>query len=190
MLEIPRSISIVAEHMNTSGIQWRVIFFMLLVLIAIPAFGNLLPFPLSAGQRGTVICLENPSFTYDIYLPPAYSTNGPPLPIFYTMYASGNGMVGTFTNSCANLNIIVVGLTGIKNGVPWDKVFREIYAVTLDVRHRVLYDPTAEFAGGESGGGECAYMFSRVRSQHVSGLFEMAGWLARYNSGSTIQYYG
>src|SRR6185312_5524503 len=33
-------------------------------------------------------------------------------------------------------------------------------------------------------------MFSRVRSQHVSGLFEMAGWLARYNSGSTIQYYG
>ena len=160
------------------------------ILIVSPAFTGLLPFPLSADQRGTVTCLENPSYTYDIYLPAAYSTNGTPLPIFYTMYANGGGMVGTFQATCSSLNIIVVGITGTKNGVPWDKVLREICAVTRDVRQRVLYDPTAEFAGGFSGGGECAYMFSRMRSQHVAGLLEMAGWLGRGNLGASVSYYG
>jgi hypothetical protein len=78
-----------------------------------------------------------------------------------------------------------VGITGTKNGVPWTKILREIYAVTRDVRQRVLFDPTAEFAGGLSGGGECSYMFSRFRAQHVAGLFEMAGWLGRGNMGAT-----
>jgi hypothetical protein len=35
-----------------------------------------------------------------------------------------------------------------------------MYAVTRDIRERVLFDPTAEFAGGFSGGGECSYMLS------------------------------
>jgi hypothetical protein len=158
--------------------------------IVSPAFAGLLPFPLSANQRGTVTCLENPSYTYDIYLPPAYSTNGTPLPIFYTMSPSSGGMVSTFQSTCSSLNIIVVGITGTANGVPWNRVLREIYAVTRDVRQRVLYDPTAEFVGGFSGGGECSYMFSRFRAQHVAGLFEMAGWLARGNDGASVSYYG
>jgi hypothetical protein len=54
----------------------------------------------------------------------------------------------------------------------------------------VLYDPTAEFAGGLSGGGECSYMFSRMRAQQVAGLFEMAGWLGRGNLGPSVGYYG
>ena len=180
---------VLSQQMKTSRHQFRTISFLFLIFVVRLAFGGSPSFPVSAGQRGTVTCLEHPYYTYDIYLPPAYS-NAAPLPIFYTMYASGGGMVSTFTNACSNLNVIVVGITGSKNGMPWDNVLREIYAVTLDVRHRVRYDPTAEFAGGESGGGECAYMFSRMRAQHVAGLFEMAGWLARYNMGSTIQYYG
>ena len=59
-----------------------------------PAFA-LLSFPLSANQRGTVACLEKAAITYDIYLPPGYSTNGTPLPIFYTLNATGGGMVST-----------------------------------------------------------------------------------------------
>lgn len=158
--------------------------------MARPAFAGLLPFPLSAGQRGTVTCLENPAFTYDIYLPPGYTTNGTALPIFYTMYPNGGGMVGTFQSTCSSLNMICVGITGTKNSVPWTKILREIYAVTRDVRQRVLYDPTAEFVGGFSGGGECSYMFSRFRAQHVAGLFEMAGWLGRTDLGASVSYYG
>jgi uncharacterized repeat protein (TIGR03803 family) len=152
---------------------------------ALPSAG-LLPFPLSANQRGTVTCLENPSYTYDIYLPPAYSTHGGPLPIIYTMDPGGGGMVSTFQSTCSSLNIICVGITGSRNGRPWIQELPEMYAVALDVRARVLFDPTAEFAGGFSGGGECSYMFSRFRAQHVAGVFEMAGWLARVSP----QYYG
>jgi hypothetical protein len=156
----------------------------------LPSSAELLPFQLSANQHGRVTCLENPSYTYDIYLPPAYTPHGNPLPIFYTMNSGGGGMVGTFQSFCASSNIICVGITGSANGVPWTKELREMYAVTLDVRQRVMFDPTAEYAGGLSGGGECSYMFSRLRAQHVAGLFEMAGWLARGNVGTTVQYYG
>jgi len=157
----------------------------LTVYPSLPSTG-LRPFPLSANQRGTVACLENPSYTYDIYLPPAYSSHGNPLPIFYTMDPSGGGMVSTFQSICSSLNIICVGITGSRNGRTWILELPEMYAVTRDIRERVLFDPTAEFAGGLSGGGECSYMFSRLRAQHVAGVFEMAGWLARISP----QYYG
>jgi hypothetical protein len=157
---------------------------------ALPSSAELLPYPLSANHRGTVTCLENPSYTYDIYLPPGYTPHGNPLPIFYTMNSGGGGMVSTFQSFCSASNIICVGITGSQNYRPWTLELREMYAVALDVRERVMFDPTAEFAGGLSGGGECSYMFSRLRAQHVAGLFEMAGWLARGNVGATVQYYG
>lgn len=159
-------------------------------LVASSGRGALLPFPVSSNQRATVTCLENSSYTYDIYLPPAYVRTGNGLPIFYTMYSSGGGMVSYFQSVCSNQNIIVVGLTRARNGSTWDEVFREIHVVTRDIRQRVLYDPTAEFAGGFSGGGDCAYMFSRFRSQHVAGLFEMGDSMGRINfDGPNVRFY-
>jgi Immunoglobulin domain len=159
---------------------------------ALASSAELLPLPIPVNQLTSVRCLENPNYTYDIYLPPAYSPHGNPLPIFYTMYPNGGGMVPTFQNFCSLSNIICVGILNSANGVPWTKELREMYAVALDVRERVLFDPTAEFAGGLSGGGECSYMFSRLRAQHVAGLFEMAGWLGReeFSPPDGPQYYG
>lgn len=155
-----------------------------ILFLSVPtAGGALLPFPLTAGQRGTVTCLETP-VTYDIYLPPAYSTNGMALPILYTFHPSGGGEVGQFQSVCGTLNIIAVGITGFQNGVSWDKVYKEYFAVTRDIRQRVLFDPSAEFLAGFSGGGEASYVCSRARPQHVAGVFAMGGWLGR-----TSQYY-
>src|SRR6266403_3373 len=81
----------------------------LTVYPSLPSAG-LLPFPLSANQRGTVACLEKPFYTYDIYLPPAYSAHGNPRPIFYTMDPGGGGMVSTFQSICSGLTIICVGI--------------------------------------------------------------------------------
>jgi hypothetical protein len=154
------------------------------------AFADLKPFPLHAGQRGTVTCLENPSVSYDIYLPPGYSTNGTPLPIIYTLDPSGGGMVSSFQTVCASLNIITVGIVGSKNSVPWNPVLRDFYAVPRDIRQRVLFDPTAVFVGGLSGGGENSYVFSRFWSQHVAGILAMAGWLGRSGgANSPVVYY-
>lgn len=148
---------------------------------------NLLPFPLSANQRSAVRCLENPMVSYDVYLPPAYSTNGPALPILYTFSPGGGGMVNDLRLTCRRLNIICVGILGSQNYGSWDLITRESAAVTRDIRRRVLFDPTAEFAGGFSGGGLVAYMFSRFRAQHVAGVFAMAGWLGRGAGYPTYQ---
>ena len=146
------------------------------------AGAGLLPFPLSAGQRGTVRCLETkfPNYVYyDAYLPPAYSTNGPALPIIYTFNPGGGGMVSDFLYACARQNIICVGIIGSENYGSTDIWMRECAAVSRDIRHRVRFDPTAEFASGFSGGGLASYMFSRFRAQHVAGVFSMSCWLGR-----------
>ena len=158
------------------------------LLFSSPAFA-LLPFPLTGGQRGTVTCLESPSVTYDVYLPPAYTTNGTALPILYTFNPGGGGMVSDFQSVCASLNIIAIGVIGSANSNTWNSEFRQYYAVSRDVRQRVLFDPPAEFASGFSGGGECSYMFSRLRAQHVAGVLAMGGWLGRINGGPHVNYY-
>ena len=140
---------------------------------------DLLPFPLAANQRDTVTCLERPTITYDAYLPPAYSSDGNPLAIIYTLNPNGGGMVSDFQTVCSRLNIIAIGVMGPCNCATWDTALRDFYAVSRDVPQRVRFDATAELVGGFSGGGESAYVFSRFRAQHVAGVFAMAGWLGR-----------
>ena len=154
---------------------------------AFPASADLLPFPLSANQRGWAECLERPLLFYDIYLPPAYATNGTALPILYTFNPDGGGMVTSFKSVCSNLNIICVGIIGSKNYGSTDNFMRQCAAVTRDIRRRVVFDPTAEFASGFSGGGLASYVFSRFRAQHVAGVFAMAGWLGRGAGYPTYQ---
>ena len=168
----------------------RLFYFVMACLLfaGIPARA-LQPFPLIANQQGIITCLENTNIKYEAYLPPAYATIFPPLPILYTMYPQGGGMVSTFKPVCQSLNIIVIGILNSSNGAPYDTVLRDFYAVTRDVRQRVVYDPTAEFAAGFSGGGENSYVFSRFRSPHVAGVFAMGGWLGRVNTGSDVYYF-
>jgi len=147
------------------------------------ASADLLPFPLTAGQRGTVTCLEHPEIAYDVYLPPGYSTNGAPLPIFYTFSSTGGGMNGVFLSALSQSNIIGIGMTDSRNSAPAGTMERQAWAVTRDLRKRILFDPTAQMAGGISGGGWSAFDFTRMEGQHISGVFEMAGWLG-VNSGS------
>jgi len=160
------------------ALLYRCVWLLACAGMARPALA-LLPLPLSANQRGTIYCLEKSSLSYDLYLPPAYNVNGRPLPILYTCYANGGGMVGDFQSVGSSLNIIVVGITGSKNGAPWDTEFQQFYAVTRDIRLRVLYDPTAELVGGFSGGAEVSYFFARFRAPHVAGVLTIGGWLGR-----------
>lgn len=134
-------------------------------------------FPLAAGQRGMVTCLDNPAISYDIFLPSNYATSPNPLPILYTFNPGGGGLVGDFQTVCSNLKIITVGVINVSNGASWDVILRDIHAVTRDIRQRVRFDPTAEMAAGFSGGGWCCYAFSRFRPQHVAGIIPMGGWM-------------
>src|SRR5258707_7259099 len=113
-----------------------------------PLMPKLNPSPLPANQRGFVPCLEKPSLSYDIYLPPAYSTNGAALPILYTFSAGGGGMVSDFYLVCRQQNVICVGILGPQNNAGLDIVFREAAAVTRHIRHLVLFALSAEVASG------------------------------------------
>lgn len=153
---------------------------------------NLRPFPLIAGQRGTVTCLDSPSISYDIYLPSTYSTSAAPLPILYTFNPGGGGMVSDFQAVCSNMQIITVGIINSANGTSLDIIYKDIHAVTRDIRQRVVFDPTAEMAAGFSGGGSACYYFSRFRPQHVAGIFAMGGWMGvadfKYTLLDRVQY--
>jgi hypothetical protein len=156
------------------------------------ARAGLKPFPLVAGQQGTVTCLENPAISYSVYLPPGYATNGTPLPILYTLNPNGGGMVSTFQTIDSTLKIITVGILSSKNGAPMDLILRDFYAVPHDLRQRVLFDPSAEFVAGFSGGGENAYIFSRFWAQHIAGMFAMSGWMGctyGYSTNGLPVYY-
>jgi hypothetical protein len=168
-----------ASAVNSGGTSWATPSQFFTTRATNAPIPGLKPFPLSANRRGTVSCLESPWVSYDIYLPPAYSTNGTPLPILYTLNPGGGGMVSDFQAVCSSLNIIAVGIISSQNTVPWNVVLRDFYAVPRDLRQRVLFDPTAVFVGGFSGGGENSYVFSRFWAQHVSGVLAMAGWLGR-----------
>ena len=154
------------------------------------ALAGLKPFPLTAGQSGTVTCLENPAISYTVYLPLAYTTNGRPLPILYTLNSGGGGLVSSFQTVCSALHMIVIGVMSSANGATLDLVLRDFYAVPRDVQQRVRFDPSAEFVAGFSGGGENAYIFSRFRAQHVAGIFAMSGWMGCvYGPQGTVVYY-
>jgi alpha-tubulin suppressor-like RCC1 family protein len=191
---VPRMVgtfSVVVDVTNAAGADERWMTVIIQTNNLPPVVVDPFSFPLSANQRGTVTCAENSAVHYDVYLPPAYSTNGTPLPILYTLNPNGGGMVGDFQSVCSSLNIIAVGIPGSANNAPWDTFFRESYAVSRDLRQRVLFDPTAEFVGGFSGGGEASYVFSRFRAQHMAGVLALAGWLGHslldYTSADRVQ---
>ena len=136
-------------------------------------------FPLTAGQRGTVSCLKYPSLTYDVYLPPTYTTNGPPLPILHTYtWGRGGGMVSDFTNVASSLQLILIGMDCTKSYDNWTNGYNDtLQAVLQDLRERVNYDPTAELAGGMSGGGLASFIHAKARCWQTAGVFSMGGWL-------------
>ena len=138
-------------------------------------------FPLTAGQRGTVTCLDSPSISYDIFLPSNYSSTHAPLPILYTFSPWGGGLVSEFQTVSSDMQIITVGIINFSNGVGVDILYRDIHAVTRDIRQRLVFDPTAEMAAGFSGGGVACYYFSRFRPQHVAGILAMGSWMGITN---------
>jgi hypothetical protein len=122
------------------------------------------------------------------YLPTARLRNQRPrFADLYTFNPDGGGMVANFKLVCSNLNIICVGIIDVNNSASSDIFMRECAAATRDIRLRVLFDPTAEFASGFSGGGLASYVYSRFRAQHVAGAFQMSGWLGRGATYPTYQ---
>ncbi len=141
-------------------------------------------FPVDAGQHRKVTCEDFKNIKYDVYLPPEYSPEpGKPVhPIIYTFSPGGGGMVNHFKKVAADLQIIIVGNLHYKNRKSYDRILGSWHAMTTDVRKRIRFDASAQFAGGLSGGAWAAHDFAREYAPHISGVIDMAGWLGnRYD---------
>jgi hypothetical protein len=138
---------------------------------------NVPPLPIGPGQRARVACAEYPAVSYDLYLPPDYSTNKPPLPLFITLNPNGGGMVGDFLTQASELGIILVGIYESQDGQAMETRIDAFIAVWRDLRQRLHYNPAAVFVGGFSGGGWNAYDLAKVARPFVTGVLPIAGWL-------------
>jgi len=116
----------------------------LTVYPSLPSAG-LRAFPLSPinGARSPVS--KNPSYTYDIYLPPAYSSHGNPLPIFLHDGSRRRRHGVNVSERLFEYEHHLCGHHRSRKRPPWIQELPEMYAVALDYPERVLFDPPAEF---------------------------------------------
>lgn len=99
-----------------------------------------------------VVCLADPSQSYELYIPPTAPATGP-APICYGFDPGGNGKATLLQLAPAALEngwILAVS-NNSKNG-PWADIFIAQDAVLLDTETRLNLSPTRRFAGGMSGG--------------------------------------
>ena len=121
-------------------------------------------------------CVDTTKYQYDLYLPSSYG-KGKPLPIIYTSSPGGGGMVNAYKAMGEKLQVIVVGELAYRNNRPTSDIIGSVFATLRDVRHRIEFDPTAQFTGGMSGGAWQSYSVARWNSASICGVMAAGGWL-------------
>lgn len=99
-------------------------------------------------------------------------------------------MVGHFKTVAEEKGFILVGMLESKNGLSWYDYAGYEMAVIRDIRSRVLFDPTAQFAGGFSGGAMAAYQHAIAFRHQLAGVIAMGGWLGQQYSDTERMHPG
>ncbi len=124
-----------------------------------------------------VVCLADPSQSYELYIPPTAPTTGP-APICYGFDPGGNGkatLLQLAPSALENGWILAVS-NNSKNG-PWTDIFIAQDAVLLDTETRLNLSATRRFAGGMSGGARASLALAYRYPDKVCGtLLVAAGW--------------
>jgi dienelactone hydrolase len=104
-----------------------------------------------------VVCRDNPTQSYALYLPSRYSA-GTPAPILYCFDPGARGKVPVelFRPAAERLGYIVVGSNNSRNG-PWEPIKAAIDAMITDTHARFGIDARRIYTAGMSGGGGPAW---------------------------------
>ena len=139
---------------------------------------------LKPGEHKMVVTREVKRFIYDLYLPTKYAKNKQ-LPIFYTFHWNKKGLVNEYKKTAEKLGVILVG--NLRSGSGSDN-FRQtradVYAMMIDLRHRLEFDGSRQYTIGFNGGAVSAYLCARRNRQHIRGVISDSGWIGPAKANS------
>ena len=137
----------------------------LTAVLSLPAVGG----ELGPGRHRSLKCADAPQYTYDVYLPRAYGSDGDRhFPVLFLSSPGANpGFMGT--ESWAEKNgVIVVAINDTKNGQTvaiWDEIQS---AVLGSVEATLRLHPHLRFSMGFSGGGMASmHLANRYGEKHA-----------------------
>jgi dienelactone hydrolase len=117
-----------------------------------------------------VACESDPTQTYTLYLPSAYSPKRQS-PLLFVFDPRGRGMMAAsiFKDAAERFGWIIASSDNTRSDGPWEPNRRAIVAMWPDVLGRVSVDPRRIYAAGFSGGAGVAIALAAT-SGHVAGI--------------------
>jgi hypothetical protein len=125
-----------------------------------------------------VICLNEPSQSYALYLPLEY-TPEKKWPILYALDPGARGILPLkqYKEAAEKYNYIVAGSNNAQNG-PWEPIIRSIIAIWNDTNARLSINQKRIYVTGFSGGSRAASLFSKIIKRPVAGIIGCGAGLA------------
>ncbi len=124
-----------------------------------------------------VICAQDRSFSYALYLPSSYTTEENwPVIVCFDPRAQGRRPVELLQDPAESYGYVVAGSLESKNG-PLEPSQQAAKAVWADIRERFAIDPERVYAAGFSGGAEVAALFPYLVETRVAGIISCGAGL-------------
>jgi hypothetical protein len=124
------------------------------IVAAIPAYDTLLA---KGKVTDSVICRNNNSLSYALYLPSYYApTKQFPCIYFFDAHARGAMPARAYSGLAEKYGFVLIGSNTSKNGTPWQVTNSAVKALMQDSRSRINIDPRRIYTAGFSGGSRVA----------------------------------
>lgn len=133
----------------------------------------------------TIVCIDDPGYSYALYLPPYYG-DFKEWPVIYAFDPDARGRIPVerYKEAAERFGYIVVGSNDSRNG-PWEPIFRSAQAMFKDTRKRFLIDPNRVHLSGFSGGSRIASTIG-MKNGKIAGVI---GCGAGFDQGHPPNYH-
>jgi dienelactone hydrolase len=118
----------------------------------------------------SVTCLEDPEFSYALYLPSAYTPERD-WPVIFAFSPGANGAtpVRLLLEAAEQYGYIVIGSNDSRNG-PWEPIHAAQRALRREARERFAIDSRRSYATGFSGGSRAAFGLALQHPRAFAGV--------------------
>jgi poly(3-hydroxybutyrate) depolymerase len=113
--------------------------------------------PIGKGMTDTVVCTEDPTQKYAIYVPSNYSDKKKwPVIYFFDPHGNGNLPLTIYKNLAERYGYIIAGTYNSKNGMKWPESEKAAQAFMQDSWQKLAIDNNRVYTFGFSGGARVA----------------------------------